>query len=189
GSFIFRFYRISGLIGALTQQCVVDLGDRHFVLGDGDCYVHDGQSSTSVIDKRNRDILFNLIDADNYTNCFVRHHEKRNEVWVCYPFNEQVFPNKVFIWNYVDDTWTQRDLDTNTASMDYGIIADAAYTWVTIPYPTWNDWRVPWGARQYSPLNDSLVSVTTDTEMFKWEDGNQDNGVDITCTLEKTNLE
>jgi len=189
GTFIFRFWRVSGLNGALAQQCVADLGNRHFVLADGDCYVHDGQNSQSVIDKKNRDYLFSVIDADNYTNCFVRHFRRNNEVWVCYPSSGQTFPNKMMVWNYSDNTWTERDLNSNTASIANGIIADASYSWTSLPYATWNDWTGTWGSREYSPLDQAMVSVTTDTELFKHGSTNTDDASAITCTLEKTNIE
>jgi hypothetical protein len=189
GTFVFRFWRLSGLIGALTQQCVVDLGDKHFVFGNGDVYIHDGQTPQSIVDKRLRDYLFNIIDSDNYVYSYCVHHKKLNEVWLCYPTSGNTYPNKAMVWNYTDNTWTERDLNPNTVSISPGIIADAAYTWATLPYATWADWTGTWGSRQFNPLDDTLVSVTTDTEMFKHESGNQDDGVDVACVLEKTNIE
>lgn len=190
GQFVHRFYRISGLIGALAQDCMAELpGGRHFVVGNGDVYVHDGQSGVSVIDQQNRDYLFDSIDADNYLNTYVVLHQSKSEIWICYPENGKTFPNKALIWNYQDKTWSSRNLPNETAFISPGVIVTGAMTWDTIPYATWDDWPGAWGTRSYSPVASSLVGATTDTKLYQFEDGNQFDSVNAYCSAERIGLD
>ena len=189
GQNTFRFYRISGLIGALAQDCAVEYPGGHFVVGDGDVYVHDGQNSRSIIDKKNKQFLFDAIDADNYQNTFVTLSRGKSEIWICYPESGNTFCNKVLIWNYEDNTWAARDLPDKTTFMSPGILTSQALTWGTLPYATWDDWSgTTWGARSYSPVADSLVGATENTKIYQFEDGNQFDGVNALCYAERTDL-
>jgi len=189
GQNVHRFYRISGLIGALAQDCMVEFIGGHFVVGNGDVYIHDGQNGHSVIDKQNKDFLFESIDADNYLNTYVVLFEGKAEIWICYPNNGATHPNKALIWNYIDKTWFYRDLPTGTTFISPGIITSGVGTWDTLPYASWEDWPGVWGSRSYSPVVKSLVGVTTETKLYQFEDGNQFDEVNAYCMCERTSLD
>lgn len=189
GQNTFRFYRISGLIGALAQDCAIEYQNGHFVVGNGDVYVHDGQNGRSVIDKKNKKLLFDAIDVDNYKNTFVTLYKAQSEIWICYPESGRTFCNKALIWNYEDNTWTAKDLPLNTTFITPGILTSQALTWGTLPYATWGAWTGSWGARTYSPIADSLVGCTTDTKLYQLEDGNQADGSNILCYAQRTGLD
>ncbi|MCP4089613.1 MAG: hypothetical protein GY746_07450 [Gammaproteobacteria bacterium] len=188
GAFTHRFYRISGLSGLLAQDCAVEFGGKHFVVGDGDVYVHDGQNGQSVIDQKNRDFLFNAIDADNYTNTFVTLYKAKSEIWICYPGSGQTFANKALIWNYQDNTWYSRNLPTGTTFIAPGVVTTASYKWSDLNF-SWANWGGVWGTRSYSPVSDSLIGATTETKLFQFEDGNQFDEVDASCTAERIGLD
>jgi hypothetical protein len=189
GQFVFRFYRISGLIGALAQDCICEFQGGHFVVGSGDVYIHDGQSGQSVIDDKNRDFLFSSIDADNYQNTFVVLFEKKSEIWICYPENGEIYPNMSLVWNYYDNTWYSRSLPTGTTFITGGQITSSAGDWDSLTYPSWEDWTGVWGSRTYSPVSKSLVGSTTETKLYQFEDGNQFDGVNVYCMCERTGLD
>jgi hypothetical protein len=186
GEFVFRFRRIN-VPGILAQDCVAEYKGGHFVVGDGTVYVTDGQSYQSVIDNKNRDALFSAIDSDNYASTFVVHHQAETEMWICYPSAGASLPDTAYIWNYKDNTWSVRDLPTDTAHIAPGIITSASFTWATIPYSTWADWAGTWGSRQYSPVADSLVAASD--KLYQMDDGNQFGGVNATCYVERTGLD
>ena len=192
GNFVFRFRRIQGLGGILAQQCAIEFQGGHFVVGGADTrdiYVHDGQSATSVVDKRVRDGFYSDLDQDNYASSFVVPNFVKNEILVCYPSNGATLPNKALVWNYVDDKWSFRDLPSSTTCGNIGIVDVSAYTWDTLPYSTWDLWTDTWGTRQYSPVSDTLVMGSTDLDFYKFEDGNQFDGVDPTVTIERVGLD
>jgi hypothetical protein len=108
-------------------------------------------------------------------------------MWICYPSSGASLPDSAYIWNYKDNTWSVRDLPTDTAHIAPGIITSVAFTWATIPYSTWADWAGTWGSRQYSPVADSLVAASD--KLYQMDDGNQFGGVNATCYAERTGLD
>lgn len=192
GTSVFRFRRIRGLGGILAQQCAIEFQGGHFVVGgpaSRDIYVHDGQNQKSVAEDRVRDAFFVDLDQDNYASTFCVHVSRKNEIWIFYPQTGQTLPNRVLIWNYRYDRWTFRDIPANTTHGDNGIVDVSAYTWDTLPYSTWDEWTGTWGSRTYSPLADTLVTSSTDLDLYKYEDGNQFDGLNATCTIERIGLD
>jgi len=191
GISVHRFYRISGLTGALAQDCAVEFASgQHFVLASGGkCYVHDGQNSRTVNDKVNQDFLKSAIDSDNYANCFVTQHHAASEVWVCYPEGGETYPNKALVWNYEDNTWGSRDLPSDTTFIAPGIVADSVYTWDTLPYATWDTWDGVWGSRSYSPVSASLVGCTANTKLYQFDNEHQFDSVNPYCYAERIGLD
>ncbi|MCP5012290.1 MAG: hypothetical protein GY942_20115 [Aestuariibacter sp.] len=186
GQFVFRFRRIN-IPGMLAQGCAAEFKGGLFVVGDGDVYITDGQSHESAIDKRNRDSLFSAIDADNYTSTFVTPYHAKNEIWICYPSSGANFPDTAMVWNYKDNTWSHRELPTDTTFMIPGIVTSASFTWDTVPHSSWADWSGSWGARTYSPVADSLVAASDN--LYQMDDGNQFGGTDANCYVERTGLD
>ncbi len=98
--------------GMLAQGCGLEFFGRLFVVGNEDIYVFQGGAGTrSVADAKTRDYFFDNVDATNYKNTFVIHNERHDEIWVCFPETGNVACNKALIYNYVDNTWTKRDLN------------------------------------------------------------------------------
>ena len=189
---VFRFRRIRGLGGILAQQCAVEFDRGHFVVGGAtsrDIYIHDGQSSVSIAEDIVRDAFFSDLDSDNYASTFVVPHYTKKEIWICYPSSGSSLPDKALIWNYLKDQWTFTELPANTTHGDSGVVDITAYTWATLPYTTWDEWTGIWNERQFSPVTDTLVMASTDTWTYKFEDGNQFDGVNAKCTIERIGLD
>ena len=64
GNYVFSFRKIFSDIGALSRDCVVEFDGKHFVIGTGDVYIHDGSTKQSVISNIVKNKLFTQINAD-----------------------------------------------------------------------------------------------------------------------------
>lgn len=188
GDAIFRFSRIKTAPGMLAQDCGCEFEGGHFVVSDGDVYVHDTQSKQSVIDDRNRDALFNAIDATNWNKTFVYHNKVQNEIWICYPAFGSTWCNAAYIWQYRDNVWYQRDLPSNTTFIAAGVVDAVALTWDTLPWSTWNNWQGQWGTARFSPVEDYPIAVTTASKMYQFSTGNQADGSNQYCYAERKGL-
>lgn len=184
GQYIFNFRRIN-IPGMLAQSCGVQFDGGICYMGDGDVYVTDGQAATSVIDKRNKQYLFDAIDADNYTACYLAHNKAKNEIWVCYPSAGSSLSDKALVWNYKLNVWYQRNLPSATAFIANGILTSSAVTWATSA-DTWASVSQSWDKRTYSPVEDSLVAASD--KLYQFEDGNQFGGTNPVCYAEKTGI-
>lgn len=188
GTAVFRFARIKTLPGMLAQDCGCEFESGHFVVSDGDAYVTDGQTYQSVIDDRNRDALFQAIDADNWANTFVFHHKAHREIWVCYPSSGQTWANAAYIWNYTDNTWSTRSLPTNTTFIAEGVVDATTLTWNTLPWSTWTNWEGQWGTARFSPVEDYPIGASTDSTLYQFDEGNQAGGTNQLCIAERKAL-
>lgn len=192
GTSVFRFRRIQNLAGIMAQQCAVEFQGGHFVVGGPaarDIYVHDGQTHKSIVESRVKDAFYADLDQDNYAATFVVPDFVNNEIRICYPSSGSTLPDKALVWNYSSDDWSFVDLPSNTTHGTTGVVDVSAYTWATLPYATWEEWTGTWNERQFSPITETLVMASTDTWIYKFNDGNQFDGVNPTCTIERVGLD
>lgn len=121
GNNVFQFRPILSQIGALNRNCVGQMRNHHVVFSFDDLIMHDGVSVRSIADRRVRRNLFNSIDGANYERSFLAINYAQNEVWFCYPTSGATYCTQAWIWNWVYDTWTKRDLP-NVAHAAHGVI-------------------------------------------------------------------
>lgn len=83
----------------------------------------------------------------------------REWVYFSYPTNNSSwkFPTETFMWNYRDNTWAIF-YENFTAQGTYR--KSTHYTWATLPFKTWSQWREPWNAGSTSALFPSIVGGT-----------------------------
>lgn len=121
---VFALRKVARAAGTLGTNCVarVEMAGvpHHVVLGSGDLYTFDGSAVQSVLDARWRRQLFADIDPTYYNNSFVVAHQAESELWVCYPPNGVQYPSKAVVWDYSDNTLTERDLPTATTFATWG---------------------------------------------------------------------
>jgi hypothetical protein len=191
GAFTFNIRERFKNAGLIARDAVVALGDgRHVFVSSDDIYIHNGAQLRSIIDDQVRSFFFNDLEQDSAYRTFCAHNNIKNEVWICYASSDAVndLPNKALIWNYVDNTWTTRQLP-GTRFIAQGIV-NPTYTnsWANAT-TTWNDTPSTWGFNPYSPTRDSLlICGTADTKLYLVDYGIDFDGTDFTCFLERVGL-
>jgi hypothetical protein len=119
---VFAFRRIFDTIGILSGDCATEFMRRHFVVGFGDMYVHNGQTMESVVNAKLRRWFYSNLHPDYYKRTFVVTNKIKNEIWVCFPSQDSLgLCNMALIWNWVDNTWAVRDLQEFSYGA-YGVI-------------------------------------------------------------------
>lgn len=78
-------------------------------------------------------------------------------VYFSYPVNDNPwkFPTQSFLYNYRDETWAIL-YENWTAHGTYR--KQMHYTWATLPFKTWSQWREPWNAGSTSALFPNIVA-------------------------------
>ena len=129
------FSPVTDEYGLLTGGGVIEYDGKHFIIGGNDIYVFAGNPGDiqSLADGRIRDYFFNNLNPIYEQQLFtlLNHHE--NEIWVCYPTLASLAGecDEAIIWNYRDNAWTIRDLDSVTAG-DVGPIKGGGIPTATI---------------------------------------------------------
>jgi hypothetical protein len=138
GNQVHKISRLLGTSGALNRNCIVEIDGFHVCLTNNDIIVHDGFTSSSVLDKVVRRWLFQNIDVDNAGNCFVFKNQFFNEVFICFPSVGNTSANLAIVWNYVDKTVSKRTLPNifhaAFGPVDNGLVGN------------WNQDSAPWSS-------------------------------------------
>ena len=188
--FIFAFRQLSPSVGALAKNCIAEFDGGHFILGNGDIYINDGQKVTSILPHKIRDYLFNFIDGAQYKKSFVVADYGNTEMWACFPTAENTSNqcNKAVVWNWTNKAFTLRDLP-NLAHIGYGSIDDPnSFTTWAAALPTWSAALGSWSATWSTVENVLVMAGLTDTKLYRNASGNQEVTTDMTSYIERTGL-
>ena len=193
GDFVFAFRQLFKNNGILTSRCAQEFEGKHFVVGQGDVYVHDGTTFKSVIDAKRRRFLFNDMDGSNYETTYVFANYEENEMWICYPRagSATPLPTVALVWNWRNGSWGQRNLintplfgtpHISSGIVDTSIANDAwnaiATTWATVD-------RI-WNITTFSPQEQAPL-ICAD-KLYKGDATNTFDGVAFEASVERTDI-
>jgi len=167
GAKVWRHFIAFRAHGILAQHCVERFENNHIVVIDGDVIMHDGYTRKSIIDKKNRNFLFNTMSTDNFKNTFIVRDEEHDEIWICWPEQGLEYPEIALIWNYYNDSWGIRELPKGTAHIAKTIKQSGnALLWKDANI-LWKDATFKWGERLFNPSIDTLVSANSSGDIIK----------------------
>ena len=192
GTNIFRFARVFATIGMLAKRCAVEFfSGKHVVLGQDDLVVHNANSAESIISKKLKRWLFNNIDSNYFTRCFLLHNLREREVWVCFPESGTTTQlcTLALVWNYLDNQLSVRELPGIDGG-NLGLISSsyAGTTW-SADSLAWDSDSTDWGDGNYSSASPrSLLADPTNSKLLDVESSLNFNGTSMNCYLERTGL-
>jgi len=186
--FIFAFRQLSPTVGILAKNCVTEFDGGHFIFGNGDMYINDGQRIKSVLPHKMRDYIFSYIDGDKYNRSFCVTDYNRSEVLACFPSadNQSGQCDKALVWNWVDDVFSIRDIP-DLGYIAYGTIGneEALTTWAAAT-PTWTTVTGPWASNWNLVENVLVFASPTNTKVYRDRVGYQADGVNMVSYIERT---
>lgn len=193
-TFIFSTYRLFSESGLLAQDCAQNIDEKkQFAVTGHDVILHDGVDAVSIIDARDRRAIFNEIDANHFEKSMVVPLHKEKEMWFCYPVTGgNGYLTKAAVWNWGLDTWSFKDLPSDTRSLTAGPVSlqedddtwDGANAW---------DWELEnvriWDRFTLTQfLEKVVIGVETTPEIFQAETTFQFDGVNYRSYVERTAL-
>jgi len=188
--FIFAFRQLSPSVGALAKNCVAEFDGGHFILGNGDVYINDGQRVKSILPHKIRDYIFGEIDGDSFVRSFVVADYGNTEMWACFPTPTSATNqcNKAVVWNWTNNAFTIRDIP-NLAHAGYGTVADPnSFTTWSAAIPTWSSSLGTWTATWSQSENVLVMASPTDTKLYRNASGNREDDADMTSFIERTGI-
>lgn len=192
GVFVFQFQQLFDDIGVIAPGCVAEFDGKHFVVGRGDVYVHNGIQKSSVIDGAMKDYLFTTIKGQNIQNTFVIPDYANTEMWICYAASTGAanagYCDKALIWNWKENSWSQRDVP-NLIDADYGVIdPQESDAWDNDPN-AWDTDASVWGSQTYNPAKTKiLLASNVDNKLYVLGESNTFNGATFQSYLEKSDI-
>lgn len=162
GVYVFQFQQLYDDVGMLAPNCAAEFDGKHFVIGQGDVYVHNGVQKKSVIDGKMKTYLFNAIQG-SVGSVFVVPDYNNMEMWICFQSSVQTGGNsgadQAIIWNWAEDTWTIRDLP-NVVAATVGIVDPQDSDAWDVDNNSWDIDPVTWGAATYNPTKSKILMVS-----------------------------
>lgn len=187
GNDIFSFRKIFGMSGLLNKNCMVEFDGWHFVVTGSDVIIHDGQSSSSVLDKKLRRYFFQNLDITDKTKVFVFKNPFLNEIFIAYPSIGSSTCNMAIVYNYVDKTVSTRQLP-NVNHANYGSVSnDLAGIWDSDSDP-WDSDLTTWDGPEYTPDTARVLMASQDQKIFLLDGSSTFNGAAPASYLERRGL-
>lgn len=145
-SLVFNFRRLFPTGGIINTNCYSEVEGKHFVFGENDIYVHDGNTKKSIADARVRRYIFQTIDRSKQSSCFTLHDSVSNLIYFCYKtsldevsYQDTEFCNRAAVYNYKSDTWSFMDLPNIVGGAESNIsLVDDVYKDVLSGYTEYN---------------------------------------------------
>lgn len=162
GTYIWEALTLSSTQGVLNRNCIADIYGRHVFLSNNDILMTDGNSIKSIAYGVVLSKLKGLINPSKYHLCYCTVDHANKEVWFCVPIQESTFPNVAFVYNWVEDKMSMRDIDVPIAATTFGSYAFASSTWASLTR-TWVQAVHSWDYNQNSPFAMTLVGVDSST--------------------------
>lgn len=187
GTYIWRFTRLSGDVGALSQNCVSQYPGGHVILAAGDVFAHAGGQPQSIINNKMRRHLFNALDDDKYNRSFVVHNEARAEVWICIPTYGATTCDRAYVWNYAQDSWGIRDLPTATCGALGPVITGSGTSWDDYA-GTWDSAAGSWDGSSIDASRRRVVLGSTAGRLYLQDSGLSYDGSNPAMFAERTGL-
>uniref|UniRef100_A0AAU6VZG2 Particle protein n=3 Tax=unclassified bacterial viruses TaxID=12333 RepID=A0AAU6VZG2_9VIRU len=160
GVFVFQFQQLFDDVGMLSRNCAAEFDGKHFVVGQGDVYVHNGVQKQSVIDGKMKNFLYSAIKATGINNVFVVPDYNNTEMWVCFQGSSAQSSNgtadTALIWNWREDTWTMRQIP-NAICGTFGIMDPQVSDAWDADGQIWDQDQSAWGSANYNPSKTRVV--------------------------------
>lgn len=192
GVYVFQFQQLYDDVGMLAPNCAAEFDGKHFVIGQGDVYVHNGVQKKSVIDGVMKNYLFNAIKAGGTSAVFVVPDYSNSEMWVCFQSTsgalEGGYADQAAIWNWQENTWTLRDLP-QVRNGTMGVVDPQEPDHWDLDPAQWDVDATVWGSSTYNPAKMKVVLVSaTNKKIYVIGESSLFAGVPFKSTIERTNL-
>jgi hypothetical protein len=188
--YIYTGRKVSGEVGAASQNTVAQLAGSHAVMSPGDFVLWDGTTWRSIGDGRVKRSIFAQISEEGLKRCHAYAVQSRNEIVFALALGNDLHCNTAYVWDLVRDRWSLRDLPlvTHTAT---GVIPQLAapLTWEN-DAGTWEADTIPWDSPPQGGYKPGAAGFSpSKVQVFTLDAGDsRDGGGRIQASVERTAL-
>jgi hypothetical protein len=148
--FVFKRRLLTSSYGCISQNCVVEAENLHYIITTSDIIVNDGTTVQSLLTGTLKS-LFNNVSQRNYKNSYAVVNVAKTEIWFCFPEGGYVFPSMAIVYNYVTKQFgitrlaSQRFGIGEMSSICFGPVLGPVYPWYELDtyFDIWDNWNLP----------------------------------------------
>jgi len=162
GQFVWRVRHLSSTDGLASSNSIIEVKGKHYFISGSDILVNDGNTVKSLIHKRIKSRFKSDFSTDSYQNSYIVRNNTSDEIWFCIPEQGSTYANLAYVYNYIDDTWSIRDIP-EAPFANYGSRNSPSSIWSDLDM-TWESNSSTWSDSNISPFDDEIVSVAKPTQ-------------------------
>lgn len=188
--FIYTARKLSGELGAASNNAVAQIATAHCVMTPGDFVLWDGASGRSIGEGRVKRSIFAQLSEEGLKRCHAYHVQSRNEVVFALALGVDDVCNMAYVWDVERDKWSLRELPsvTHTAA---GIIPQLAapLTWEN-DAGIWETDAKPWDSPPQGGYKPAPAGFSPKlSQVFTLDTGDaRANGDNIVASIERSGL-
>lgn len=189
GQQIFSFKRIPGNYGMLAANCAASTPKGHVVLANGDIVLVDGFGEPqSLVVGRDKNWFFSTqLDSTYGSRSFAVAYPTKNEAWIYYPQVGSSVCDKVFVWNWIDNTWGIRDAPNVTAAA-CGLLTYPAGLSTDALSGNTDDLVGATDSNDFTPNDSRLIMASAASALYLADSGGTFAGTAVSAMLERTGM-
>lgn len=177
-------------VGAASTNCVADALGMHAILTTGDIVLSDGTNVKSIGDKRVKSQIFSNVSERGLQVAHTLTLPNKAEILFCVPQGQDESCNLAYVWNYVDDKWSVRDLPNIVHShATYVPEGVGVTTWDGDP-GTWDADFVSWDSTPRGGFYERAVAASAEQErLYVFDEGDMYvDGLPVYGELERLSM-
>jgi hypothetical protein len=158
---VWRRRTLSQNAGLIGRNALVEVKGKHYYISTEDIIVFDGNQAQSLLHNRLRKRFASTLNEDARSTAFATHHKTMQEIWFCVAEAGYDKPNMAYVYNYLDNTWSLRDLSTER------VFAHALYGNQPTDVLSWEQWegvwegeRTTWASANRQPFDGALIGAS-----------------------------
>ena len=187
GQYIWQFSKLPGESGILARGCVCAIPSGHLVLTAGDVVVHQGQAPQSILTGKMRRWLFKTMDSTYFHRSFVVSNPAYNEAWICFPRTGSALCDRALIWNWVDNTFSIRELNNVTYGCSGKFAFSMSSAWSADSNP-WSSDPTTWSQSDMTNAMPGIILCTTDPAIISADTGSDFHGTAFAAKIERIGM-
>lgn len=153
--FVFRKRLLTSSYGCLSQNCIVEAENLHYVMALNDIIINDGTSVQSLLTDQLKNVYKNL-SQQYYKSSFAVVNTSKNEIWFCFPEGNYTFVSCAIVYNYVTKKFGVTRLVSplglgTISSICHGMVLPESHVWDSLDesFLTWDTWNLPISSYQH----------------------------------------
>ena len=184
GELIWNVRPLSEETGLLTLNGVTEIYDRHVILTKNDIMINDGNTITSIIDRKVRRRVFGSINTVEYEKSFVTVNDLDKEVWICVPDTGYSYPNIAVVYAWEHDQVYFRETVPNCVDGVIGPKISAITTWGNVT-DNWNTSTKAWNSDKNSSYDETFALFDNAVTVYNALDNNESINGGFNTVLER----
>jgi len=155
--------------GAMSSGGIVDIGDKHLVIGNKQVYIYGGGFDTLPVGDSIKSLLFGPqaeIDIATVHRTFAVYIEARNDVLIFYQTTTGTFPNKSLRWFGDLNVWAARSFDDQFVGIGEATKSNSL-TWNDL-VDTWEDQTWNWNSTSILGDLETILLCGDDGQVYEY---------------------